>query len=63
MLFGNLLEDAVRKGQGGKENEWIDCVQSDVRAFGIAGGWKPTALEAKMWVEVVTEHGLRFMVA
>ena len=32
------LEGAVRRGRGGKEKEWTDCVQSDIRAFGIAGG-------------------------
>ena len=31
------LEGAVRRGQGGKEKEWTDCVQSDIRTFGIAG--------------------------
>ena len=36
IVFGNL-EGAVRRGQGGKEKEWTDCVQSDIRAFGIAG--------------------------
>ena len=24
-------------GQSGKEKEWIDCVQSNARGFGIAG--------------------------
>ena len=33
-MFGNL-EGAVRRGRGGKEKEWTDCVQSDIRAFGI----------------------------
>ena len=28
----------VRRGRGGKEKEWTDCVQSDIRAFGITGG-------------------------
>ena len=36
IVFGNL-EVAVRRGRGGKEKEGIDYVQSDVRAFGIAG--------------------------
>ena len=27
IMFGNL--DAVRRGRGGKEKEWTDCVQSD----------------------------------
>ena len=36
IMFGNL-EGAVRRGRGGKEKEWPDCVQSDIRAFGIRG--------------------------
>ena len=36
IIFGNL-EGAVRRGRGGKEKEWTDCVQSNIRAFGIAG--------------------------
>ena len=62
IAFGNL-EGAVRRGRGGKEKEWTDCVQSDIRAFGIAGDWKATALQAGVWVEMVTEDGLRFMAA
>ena len=37
--------------------------QSDIRAFGIAGDWKATALNAEVWVETVTEGGRRFMAA
>ena len=54
IVFGNI-EDAVRRGRSGKEKEWTDCVQSDIRAFGIAGDWKATALKAEVWVETVTE--------
>ena len=36
IMFGNL-EGAVRRGRGGKEKEWTDCVQSDIRVFGITG--------------------------
>ena len=61
-IFGNL-EGAVRRGRGGKEKELTDCVQGDVRAFGIAGDWKATASEAKVWVEEVTNGGRRFMAA
>ena len=43
IVFGNL-EGAVRRGRGEKEKEWTDCVQSDIRAFGIAGDRKATAL-------------------
>ena len=62
IVFGNL-EGAVRRGRGGKEKEWSDCVQNDIRAFGIAGDWKATALKAEVWVETVTEGGRRFMTA
>ena len=37
-MFG-ILEGAVRRGWGGKEKEWTDCIQSDVRAFDIAGDY------------------------
>ena len=49
IVFGNL-EGAVRRGRGGKAKEWTDCVQSDIRAFGIAGDWKATALNAEVWL-------------
>ena len=61
-MLGNL-EGAVRRGWGGKEKEWTDHVQSDIRAYGIAEDWKATALEADIWVETVTEGGQRVMVA
>ena len=61
-VFGNL-EGAVRRGQSVKEKEWNDCVQSDTRAFGIAGDWKATALEADVRIETATEGGRRFMAA
>ena len=62
IVFENL-DGAVRRGRGGKEKEWADCVQSDIRAFGIAGDWKATALKAEVWVKTVTEGGRRFMTA
>ena len=60
IVFGNL-EGAVRRGQGRKDKEWTDCVQSDIRVFGITGDWKATALEAEVWVETIAEGGRRFM--
>ena len=62
IVFGNL-EGVVRRGRGGKEKEWTDCVQSDIQAFGIAGDWKATALKAEVWVETVAGGGWRFMAA
>ena len=47
IVFGTL-EGAVRKARGGKEKEWTDCVQSDIRAFGITGDWKATALKVEV---------------
>ena len=60
IVFGNL-EGALRRGRGGKEEEWTDCVRS-----GIHGGLESaTALKAEVWVRVdtVTERGRRFMAA
>ena len=62
-MFGNL-EGEVRRRRGGKKNKKsTDCVQIDVRVFGIAGDYKVTALEAEVWVETITEGGGRFMTA
>ena len=63
IVFGNL-EGAVRRGRGGKDKEWTDCVQSDIGAFGITGGdWKVMTLKAEVWVDTVMEGGRRFMAA
>ena len=53
IMSGNL-EGAVRRGRVGKERAWTDCVQSDIRAFGITGDWKTMVLKAEVWVEA---HG------
>ena len=42
IMFGNF-EGAVRRGRGGKEKEWTDCVQSDIQAFDVTRDWKATA--------------------
>ena len=60
IIFGNL-EGAVRRERGGKEKERTDCVQSDIRAFGIMGDSEMMALKAEVWVEAVMEGGRRFM--
>ena len=38
----------MRRGRGGKEKEWTDCVQSDIRGFGKTGDWKTMALKAQV---------------
>ena len=53
----------MRRRRVGKEKEWTDCVQSDIRASGIVRDWKATALEAEVWLETVTEGTRRFMAA
>ena len=50
IMFENF-EGAVRRGRGGKKKECTDCVQSDIRMFGITGDWKAIALKAEVWVE------------
>ena len=62
VVFGNF-KGAVQRGRDGKEKEWIDCVQGDIRAFGIAGDWKATALKTEVWVETIAKGGPRFMTA
>ena len=57
------LKGAVRTGRVWKEEEWTDCAQSDIRAFGITGDWKTMAVKVEVWVEAVTEGGRRFMAA
>ena len=57
------LEGAVRRGQGGKEKEWTNCVQYDTRESGIAGDWQVMALEVEVWFETVTEGRRRLTTA
>ena len=57
------LGGAVRRGQGGKEKEWTNCVKCDIREFGIAGDGQVMALEAEVWIEMVTEDRRRFATA
>ena len=50
-------EGAVRRTRGGKEKQGTDWVQSDIRAFGIAGDWETKVLEADMSDKTVTKVG------
>ena len=33
------IENAGKRGPGGKEREWTDCVAGDLRLFGVTGDW------------------------
>ena len=51
-------QNTIIQGEDGVgKRKWTDCVQSDIRAFGIKGDWKATALKAEVWVETVAEGG------
>ena len=41
----------------------VEAAGQTYKPVGLAGNWKATALEAKVWVEVVTEGGRRFLAA
>ena len=49
----------MHRRRSGKENESIDCVQSGIQAFGIAGDLKMTVLKSQVCVETVTTGGWR----
>ena len=59
------LENPGRRGRGGKEKEWTECVADDLWLFGIGvwEGWKTVALDPGKWWEVVMEGGRTFMAA
>ena len=48
-------------GRGGKEKKWVDCVEKDVRAFGISRDWEALSLQEDVWYNTVVEGGRRFM--
>ena len=55
------LDGARKRGRGGKEKEWVDCVEKDVRALGILGDWEALSLQEDEWYNTVVEGGRRFM--
>ena len=44
-VMSGELENAGKRGPGGKEKEWTDCVADDLRLFGVTGDWKTAALD------------------
>ena len=41
-VMSGELENAGKRGPGGKEKEWTDCVAGDLRLFGITGEHRRT---------------------
>ena len=58
-LMSGELENAGKRGPGGKEKEWTDCVADDLRLFGVTGDWKTAALDPGAWYNTVQEGGCR----
>ena len=54
------LDGTRRRGRGGKEKDRVDCVERDVRAFGISGHWKALSLQEDEWYNTVVDGGRRF---
>ena len=52
------FDGARKRGRGGKEKEWVDCVARDVRAFGISGDWESLSLQEGNWYNTVVEGGV-----
>ena len=49
-VMSGELENAGKRGPGGKEKEeWTDCVADNLRLFRITGGWSTAALDPGVW--------------
>ena len=57
------LENAGKRGPGGKGKEWTDCVAEERGLFGITGDRSTAALDPGVWYSIVREGGCRFMAA
>ena len=44
-VMSGELKNAGKRGPGGKEKEWTDCVADDLRLFGVKGDWRTAALD------------------
>ena len=62
-VMSEELENAGKRGPGGKEKEWTDCVADDLRLFGVTRDWRTAALDPGAWYNTVQEGGCRFMAA
>ena len=57
------LENAGRRGQGGKEKVWTECVTEDLRLFDVEVNCNTAELDPGVWYSTVREGGFRFMAA
>ena len=62
-VMSGELENARKRGPGGKEKEWTGSVADDLRLFGITGDWSTAALDPGVWYSAVHEGGCTFMAA
>ena len=62
-VMSGELESAGKRGPGGKEKQWTDCVADDLRLFGVTGDWRTATLDPGAWYNIVHEGGCRFMAA
>ena len=60
-VMSGELENAGKRGPGGKEKEWTDTVADDLRLFGITGDWSTSTLDPGVWYSAVHKGGYRFM--
>ena len=57
------LENTRKRGPGGEQKEWTDCMTENLRLFGITGDWSTAALDPGVWCSTAREGGCRFMTA
>ena len=62
-VMSGEVENAGKRGPGGKEKEWTDCVADDLRLFGVTGDWRTAALDPGARYNKVHEGGCRVMTA
>ena len=60
-VMSGEVENGGKRGPGGKEKEWTDCVADDLRLFGVTGDWKTAALDPGAWYNTVQEGGCRLV--
>ena len=51
------LENAGKRGPGGEDKEWTDCVAEDHRLFGITGDYSNAVLDRGVWHSTVCANG------